>query len=119
MNAHNANADTFSRTSNTQRENRNAIFTSEKLEKLDKLANTLKDFTINYAEYYVSNSSIANERKGDPASDLKTVIHTSDRKRQFTDTSKRKFQQKLLSNRTLPFVVLTMDTRIDDRIATI
>ena len=35
------------------------------------------------------------------------------------DTSNRNFQQKLLSNRTLPIVVPTMNLRIDNRIAPI
>ena len=45
----NLSVDTFIHTSNTKRENVNAIFTSEKLDKLDKLANALKDFTMNNA----------------------------------------------------------------------
>ena len=39
----NVNADTFSHTSNTQIENANAIFTSEKIEKSDDLADASKD----------------------------------------------------------------------------
>ena len=52
-NANNLTADTFSRTSNTWRENTNAIFTTEKLDQSDELAGTLNDLTINDAEYYV------------------------------------------------------------------
>ena len=33
------------------------------------MSDTLEDFTINDAEYYVSNSVLANGAKGDPASD--------------------------------------------------
>ena len=40
--SHNVTVDTFSRTSNTQRENANAILTSEKVNKSDELAETLK-----------------------------------------------------------------------------
>ena len=40
--ANNVTADTFSHTSNTQRENANSIFISEKLDKSDELADTLK-----------------------------------------------------------------------------
>ena len=40
-------ADTFSHKSNTQRENTNSIFTSEKLDKSDNLEDTLKDLTTN------------------------------------------------------------------------
>ena len=39
---HNITEDNFSQTSNTQRENENAILTSEKLHKSDELAGTLK-----------------------------------------------------------------------------
>ena len=51
--AHNVTANTFSQTSNTQRENANGILKSDKLDKSDKLAENLKDLTINDAEYYV------------------------------------------------------------------
>ena len=40
--ANNITSDTYSHTSNTQIENTNAIFTSEKLDKLDELAYELK-----------------------------------------------------------------------------
>ena len=39
--------DTFSHTSNTQRENANVIFTSEKLYKSDDLVEAVKKLTIN------------------------------------------------------------------------
>ena len=48
----NVTADTFSHMSNTQRENANAIFTSEKLDKLDELADALKNLTISTTKYY-------------------------------------------------------------------
>ena len=63
--------------------------TSDKLDELDDLAETLKELTINDSGYYVSNSANANESKGDPASDPKTFHHTSDKKkRKVTYTSK-------------------------------
>ena len=52
--ANNITADTFSHTSNIQRENENVIFTSEKLDKPYKLTDALKDLTINGAKYYLS-----------------------------------------------------------------
>ena len=119
LDAHNVTVDNFSQTSNTQRENSNAILTSEKLDKSDALAEMLKELTINDAGYYASDSANANDAICDPASDPKTVTHTSDgNKRKVTDTSNRDLQQKLLSNRTLPIVTTTMDPRIDNRIAT-
>ena len=84
--ANNVTADTSSHTLNTQRYNANAIFTSEKLDKSDELADTLKYLTINDAEYYVANSATKNDAKGDPASNPKTVTHTSDRKGKVMDT---------------------------------
>ena len=54
--ANNVTADTLIHTTNTQRENTNAIFTSEKLDKSDDLADALKDFKINHSGYYASNS---------------------------------------------------------------
>ena len=93
--------------------------TSEKLDKLDELEETLKDFIINDAEYYVSDSANVNDAKGNPASDLKTFTYTSDGKKiNITDISNAIFQQALLSNRTLPIVTTTMDPSINDRIVT-
>ena len=117
--SHNVTADTFSQTPNTQGYHANAILTSEKLDTSDDLAEMLKDFTINDAGYYVSDSANANDAKGDPASDTKTFTRTSDRKKiNVTDTSIRILQQKLLSNWTLLIVTTAMDPRIDNWVAT-
>ena len=83
------------------------------------MVDMLKYLTINYAEYYVSNSVTANDAKGDPAINPKTLTHTSDGKENVTDTSNSNFEPKILSNRTLPVVFPTMNPRIDDRIAPI
>ena len=48
LDAHNVTVDTFSQTSNTQR----GILTIENLDKLDALAETLKELTINNNGYY-------------------------------------------------------------------
>ena len=97
VDAHNIIVDTFSQKSNTQRDNANTILTREKLDKSDELAETLKDLTINDAEYYVSESENKNDTKGDPASDPKTVTHTTDRKkRNGTDTSNGFFNKTYL-----------------------
>ena len=61
MYANNVTADTFSQTFNTLRENANAIFTIEKLDKSDKLADALKDLTMNDAKYYESNSATVSD----------------------------------------------------------
>ena len=110
--------DTFSQTSNTQIENENKILTSEKRDKSDALAEILKGLTINDARYYESDSSNANDAKGDPASDLNIATPTSDRKkRKVTDTSNGYLQQKLLSNWTLLIITTTINPRIDNRVA--
>ena len=102
--------------SNIQRENVNAIFRSEKLDKSDELTDALKDLTINDAKYYKSDTATAGNAKGDPTRDLKTVTHIRNGNEKVTDTSNGNFEQKLLSNRTLPVVAPTMNPRIDHMI---
>ena len=94
---HNVTVDNFIQTSNTQRYNANAIFTIEERDKSDNVAETFKYLTINDTKYHVSDLANANDAKVNPASDLKTVTHTSDRnKRKFTDTSNGIFQPKII-----------------------
>ena len=83
------------------------------------MAYTLKDLTINYAKYYVSNSATATDAKGNPTRNPKTFTHTSDRKGKVTDTSNGNLQQNLLSNQTLFVVVPTINPRIDNKVAPI
>ena len=92
--------------------------TIEKLDKSDELVETLKSLTIKNAGYYVSESTNANDAKCNPASNPKTVTHTSYRKKNVTDTSNRILQQKLLISRTLPIVTTTMNPWIYGRILT-
>ena len=103
----------FIHTSNEQRENANAVFTSENLDKSDELVATLKDLTIKDAKYYELDTSTANDAQGGPTRNPKTVTHTCNEKRKVTDTSNGDFEQKLLSNRTLPVIVPTMNLIID------
>ena len=72
--------DTFSQTSNTQRENENVIFESEKLDESDELADALKYLTINNKRYYASKSATESDAQGDTTRDPKTVTHTSNKK---------------------------------------
>ena len=69
--------DTFSHTSNTQRENARAIFTSEKLDKQDKLVDAVKNLTINDAKYYESNTATASDAQVNIKCNEETVTHTS------------------------------------------
>ena len=64
---------------NTQRENANPIFTNENLDKSYKLADVLKDLTINNAKYE-SNSETKIEAQDDLTSDPSTVTHISNDK---------------------------------------
>ena len=57
--------DTFSHTSNKQRENENVIFVNEKLDKLDELVDAARNLKINDTKYYESNTETANDAQGD------------------------------------------------------
>ena len=111
--------DTFSHTSNTQRENTNAMFTSEKLDKSDELEDALNYMAINNAKYYESNSATSRDAQGDPTRNPMTVTHSSNRKKKVTDTSIGNFEQILLRNWNLPVVIPTMNPRIDQSIVPI
>ena len=49
--ANKVTAGTFSHASSAQRENANTLFTSDELDKLVELVESVKNLTINYAEY--------------------------------------------------------------------
>ena len=117
--ANNVTADTFIHASNTQGNNTNAIFISEKRNKLDELTNSLKYLTIKYSKYYQSDAATGRDAQGDPAQNPETITHTSNGNGTVTHTRNRNFEHKLLSNRTIPVVVPTMTPRFDQRIATI
>ena len=57
--ANNITADTFSHVSNTQKENANTIFISEKINKSNKMVDAVNNLTINDAIYYESNTATA------------------------------------------------------------
>ena len=80
------------------------------------MADAIKDFTINDAKYYESNSGTASDTQGDFTSNPETVTHTSSKNETVTHTSNGNFEQKLLINRTIPVVLMTMNPRIDQRI---
>ena len=63
--ANNVTVDTFSHMSNTQKENANMIFTSEKLDKSYELVDAVNNFTINNAKYYESNTATTRDTQGD------------------------------------------------------
>ena len=73
----NVTEDKFSHTSNTQRENANAIFKSEKLDKSNNLADALNYLTINNYKYYESDTGTASDTQCDTTRNPETVTHTS------------------------------------------
>ena len=68
--------DTFSRASSAQIKNASTIFTSEKLDKPDELVDSVKNLTINDAEYYESNTVTASDAQDNLTRNTETVIHT-------------------------------------------
>ena len=68
--------DIISHTFTTIRENANTIFTGEKQDKSDELADILEDLTINNVEYYKSDTSTVSVAQGDLTHNPDTVIHT-------------------------------------------
>ena len=79
-----------------QRENVNAIFTSDKLDKSDDMVDAVNNLKIHDSEYHESNTAAASDAQGDLTRNPETVIFTRN----------VKFEQNLLSNQTmliLPF----------------
>ena len=83
------------------------------------MTDALKYLTINNAEYYESETATASDTQGDPTCNPKTVIHTSNWRGEVMDTSNWNFEQKMLSNRTIPVFIPMMNPRIDPRIVPI
>ena len=128
LDANNLTMDNFCQspvTNNTQRNNANMIFISERQNNLDVLSETLKvltiDSTIKNSVYYNSDKHDAegnrNDAERDPKSYPLVSTHTSDKKKRKvtdTDTTNESSQQKLLINWTLPMIIPTIDPRIAD-----
>ena len=76
--ANNVTDDTFIHASIPQRENLDAIFTSKKIEKSDKLVDAVKSLTINDARYEL-NTATTSDAQGHLTSNIDTVTHTSNR----------------------------------------
>ena len=119
MNTNNSNANIFSHTSKTKKENANTIYISEKVDKLDELVEAVNILTINDAKYYESNTATASDAQGGIVRNPETVAHNSNGNETVTHTSNVNFEQKLLSNRTIPVVALMMNPSIDQIIAPI
>ena len=55
------------------------IVTTVKIEKLDELVDTVKNLTINDAEYYDSNTATASDAQGNLTIDPEIVTHASNK----------------------------------------
>ena len=117
--ANNFTAYAFSLASNTQRWNTNAIFTSEKLDESEELVDQVKNLKINNAEYHESNTATASDAQGNPKRNPDTVTHNINRNKTVNHTSHGNFEQKSLSNRTIPFFPPAMHPGICQGIAPI
>ena len=115
----NVTAYTFGHAFNTQRQNSNAVFTSEKLDKSDKLVDAVNNLTINDAEYYESNAVTTSGAQGYLTRNPETITHTSNGDETVTHTSNSYFGQKLLINPTIPVLPQAMNPGIVQGIAPI
>ena len=96
VDVNNVTTDTFSHTSNTQKENANTILTSEKLDKSDELVNAVNNLTINDNEYYESTLATASDTQGDLTRNLETSTHTRNGKETVTYISNGNFEQNII-----------------------
>ena len=72
----NVTADAFSQASSSQRENADAIFKSDKIDKSYELVNAINNLTIN-DNVYELNRATASDTQGNITSNPDTVTHTS------------------------------------------
>ena len=93
------------------------IFTSENLDKSDELLDTVKNLTINDSKYYESNTATASDSQGDITRNPETVTRTSNRNETVTHIRNGNFEQKSLSNRTIPVLPPAMNPGIKQDIA--
>ena len=110
-------------TTNTQGDNSKVILTSERLNNLDALSETLKvltlDSTVDNSAYYNSDK---NDAEDEPKRNPLVDTHTSDGKKRKvtdTDTTNRNSPQKLLINRTIPTIIPPIDPWITDGVAAV
>ena len=109
MDANNITADTFSHVYSSKRENTNMVFTTEELEKLEKLVGAVNNLTINDAKYNESNTATVNDAQVNLTKNPETVTHTSN----------GICEQKLLSYRTIPVLSPPINPEVDQGIVEI
>ena len=76
IDSHSVTAGAFRHVSSLHKENLDAIFTNEKLEKLDNLVTKINNVTINNSGYELITAAVS-DAQGNLASDLYTVTHIS------------------------------------------
>ena len=79
----------------------------------------MKNLTIKNAEYHESNIATTSDTQFDITRNPETVTHTSNGNETFTQTSSGNFEQKLLSNRTIPVLKPPMNPGTDQGIVPI
>ena len=80
------------------------------------MVDAVKNFTINNAKYYESNTATSSDAQGDITNNPDTVTNTSNGNETVTRTGNNNFEQELLSDGTIPVVVMTMSPGSDQRI---
>ena len=98
--AKNVTTDAFSHAYSSQRENVDAIFTSEKLDKLDKLVGAINNSKINDAIHELNKATVS-YAQDNLTSDPDTVNHTRNRPDTVTHTSNGILDETLLRCRTI------------------
>ena len=83
---------------------------------MGELVDAVNNLTINDTKYYESNTATASDSQGDVTRNPETVTHTSNGNETANHTSNGKFEQQILSNRTIPVVVLTVKPNIEQMI---
>ena len=83
------------------------------------MVDLVKKLTIIDTEYYVSNTSTASKPQGDLTRNTDTVTRTSNKNETNTHISNRNYEQKLLSNQTIPVFFPKTNLNIEQSIASI
>ena len=76
------------------------------------MVDVVKNLTINDAKYYESNKNTVSDSQGDLTRNQETITYTSNMNEAVTHTTNGNCEHKLLSNRTIPLVVPTMNLRL-------
>ena len=72
--------------------------------------------TINDSKYYESNTATTSDAQSDLTRNTEKITHSSNGNETVTRTGNNNFEQELLSDGTIPVVVMTMSPGSDQRI---